>query len=492
MSEIKKIVAANRFPRDPKTQKFNLGGLATALGSGQNMSWVGASDISNVEPTLVKGIKCIPAVIDKFTYKAHYEGAANSFLWPAFHGLKTPKLLPGWKQSYVAANISFVNAIEQEIQNTQADLNMVWVHDYHLFLVPGFLRERKNDASIGFFLHIPFPSLSEVLELLNDGRITRAFLIELLEGILGSDLIGFHIKNYSDNFIQTINYLGIEGFENFNGKYSFKGKPVKISEFPIGIDPERYRKAVTNLANSNKHDEIRSRFDPTKKKTVFVGVDRLDYTKGIDHKLLGFQQLLREGHVTADEVVMVQIAPTNRENVEAYINHKKTVDKLVAEIHAEFGKDVLHFVDQGIPIDEGNTQDLEWPYSELSVVELLSIADVAVVTAVKDGMNLVAKEFVAAQWFQFQQGIKSTVGSLVLSDGVGAIDELGAYSNSHKAGDIDDIAAKLLISFWEDNERFDSKRLSRIESMAELVTKKNTVSHWRDSFWSQLASMKHN
>jgi|GEM_PF-3620359 len=498
MSEVynTKLIAANRFPFDPETKKVNLGGLATALGSGQNITWVGASDSPDAAPTKVNSIYCVPAIIDPKIYVDHYEGAANGFIWPAFHGQTPPVFTEVWRKAYLLANKSFADAISHEQSNLGSQTNLIWIHDYHLFLTPGYLRDKDDSAKIGFFLHIPWPPLSEILSVIETGVVDAKFCLEIVKGILGSDLIGFHTNQYCQNFLQTIDYLKIAEVNSEKSFVKYQNRTIQVSNFPIGIAPKRYYEAVQELNKHTSVPELKQKFVNKQDKVVFVGVDRLDYTKGIDHRLLAFQQLLRNGYLDPARVVLIQVAAENRENIDAYIKHKKTVEDLVNEIRAEFGFDVLQYITEPIPLEadfshlQGVARTIDppnWPYSDMSVVELLSFADVLVVSAVRDGMNLVCKEFVAVQWYGRELKFKETVGSLILSDGAGAVEELGKFCHTHKATDIDDLASKMLLAYRESGRGSDLKRLEQMDNMAQNVLENNTVKIWRDNFWSVLS-----
>lgn len=497
--EIARIVAANRFPVNPETLEFNLGGLATALGADAGVRWVGASDVSLLEPMQIGGVKCIPAIVDPYTYVAHYEGASNAVLWPAFHGLATEPMTAEWWQSYMGVNISFANAITKEVKLLDAPTGdtPIWVHDYQLFLLPQLLRQRDLGQPIGFFLHIPFPELAQMVTLLENGSLRRDHVEQIVSGILGADLIGFHIVEYTENFRQLVAHLDLGDVVATDTGFSVAGRNVAVAEFPIGIEPERYETAVEWLGQNYEMSSLRERFDPTDGRTLLVGVDRLDYTKGIDHRLQAFQQLLRQGLIDPAKVSLVQVATPNRENVAAYIDHKQLVESIVKEIHAEFGPEVLHFIDQSMPLDQlaaaaqltgvaRTFESNEWPYSDLSVVKLLCLADIALVTPVRDGMNLVAKEFVAAQTYGWRHGLLESVGSLILSDGAGAADELGSVAHMHKAGDIDDLAKQMLMAIRTSGESFAEQRLEAMNQLAQSVLIDTTVATWRQSFWSGL------
>jgi len=269
----------------------------------------------------------------------------------------------------------------------------IWIHDYHLLLLPELLRQRLPSAKIGFFLHIPFPSV-EIFRLL-------PWRNEILEGILGADLIGFHTYDYVRHFMSSTSRL--LGYEHTLGRFLVDNRVVKVDAFPMGIDYERYSEA-------HKKREVQKEIERIKKKIsrgkIILSVDRLDYTKGILNRLEAFDYFLKQNPEYRGEVTLIIVAVPSRTGVETYKILKRALDELVGRINGDYGT-------------------IEWmpvwylyqflPFQKLTA--LYSIADIALVTPLRDGMNLIAKEFVATKG---ENG-----GMLILSGMAGAVHELG-------------------------------------------------------------------
>jgi trehalose 6-phosphate synthase/phosphatase len=288
--------------------------------------------------------------------------------------------------AYEAVNQRFADAIADVLE----DGDQVWIHDYQLLLVPALLRQRAPGTSIGFFLHVPFPS-SEVFGVLPQRD-------QLLAGMLGADLIGFHTASYKRHFANTA--LRFLGAPTDLDRVRWDEREVEIGAFPMGVEAQ----AFANLAAV---DEVRRRAQSYRQPGVrlIVGIDRLDYTKGIQRRLLAFEALLHHHPDLRGGIRLVQVAVPSRESVEAYRELRDEVDATVGRIQGEFATSSwspIHYLYRNLSLEE--------------IVALYRSADVLLVTPLRDGMNLVAKEYVASR--------PDEDGVLVLSEFAGAAAEL--------------------------------------------------------------------
>ncbi len=326
---------------------------------------------------------------DELARKFYY-GYANQTLWPLFH--EFPSRLrfdpEGW-DAYVEANRRFRDAVLERLRPG----DLVWVHDYHLMLLPQLLREAAPDTTIGFFLHIPFPSpnLFRVLPRRE----------ELLRGLLGADLIAFQTHGHLQHFRASV--LRVLGLDSRMDRIQASGRFVRIEALPIGIAPESFTRLLAKKAVRKSLADLRKRF---KARRILLAVDRLDYTKGIPERLRAFRRLLRKSPALHGQVVLIQIAPPSRERIEGYRELRREVNELVGEINGEFGTPhwtPVVFIRRGV--------------SRPELVALYAAAEVCWVSPLRDGMNLVAKEYVACQ--------RGEAGVLLLSEFAGAAAEMG-------------------------------------------------------------------
>lgn len=321
-----------------------------------------------------------------------YHGFCNGTLWPLFH------YFPSYA-TYHEEDWETYRRVNQQFCDQLLELarpgDEIWVHDYQLLLLPALLRERLPDASIGFFLHIPFPSFEVFRQLPTKWRR------ELLAGILGADLMGFHTHDYAQHFLHSV--FRTLGYEHYLGQINVEGSLKRVETFPIGIDFRRFWEAST----SPEVLEVRSRMAAgLGQRRVIFSVDRLDYSKGILHRLRGFEAFLSSFPEYAGQVTFVLLVVPSREEVARYQRMKQELDELVGQINGRFGS-----VDW-VPIVY---QYRSVPFAEL--VALYALADVALITPLRDGMNLVAKEYIASK--------HDGLGVLILSDMAGAARELG-------------------------------------------------------------------
>ena len=379
------------------------GGLATGLrrhherAGGLWIGWPGYADLLGGVPSaelarLLAPLRAVPVPLSADEITRYYEGIANGVLWPLFHYLidQMPLRVEHW-DAYESANARFADAIAEH--HRPGDL--VWVHDYQLMLVPALLRERVPDARIGFFLHIPFPS-SEVFSALPQ----RA---ALLRGVLGADLVGFHTAAYARHFGRSVERtLGVVPDSlDHPARVAHGGGTTRVGVFPMGVDAASLAARAAGAGVSAALAQLR----PPDGKALLLGVDRLDYTKGIPRRLLAYEQLLARHPELRERVRLVQVAVPSREGVGAYQRIRRNVEGLVGRINGTFGTarwTPIHYLHRSV--------------ADAELLALYRAATVMLVTPVRDGMNLVAKEFVACR--------ADEDGVLVLSEFVGAAAEM--------------------------------------------------------------------
>jgi trehalose 6-phosphate synthase len=320
----------------------------------------------------------------------YYEGFSNATLWPLYHDvIAPPEFHREWWESYVAVNRRFAEAAA----DAAAEDAVVWVHDYQLQLVPAMLRRLRPDVRIGFFLHIPFPPTELFAQL--------PWRRQILDGLMGSDLVGFQRPGAASNFARLArNRMGLR--TRGDRIHLPDDRIVRAKSFPISIDvgelEELARRPETQARAQQIRDEVGN------PEHILLGVDRLDYTKGIRQRMRAFGELLDEKRVSVDDAVFVQVATPSRERVEQYRMLRDDIELLVGRINGEHGR-----------IGTPAINYLHTSYSRTEMAALFRAADVAVVTPLRDGMNLVAKEYVACRF--------EDTGALVLSEFAGAADE---------------------------------------------------------------------
>lgn len=337
--------------------------------------------------------ECIPIFMSNEIQDKHYNGFSNSIMWPLFH------YHPGeitfdedaW-DAYSEANRIFAKQIARQVQ----DGDLIWVQDYHLMLLPQMLREEignsKSNVKIGFFLHTPFPS-SEIYRILPVRN-------EILLGVLHCDLIGFHTYDYARHFLSSCSRI-LNLTTTPNG-VEFNGRVVSVGAFPIGIDPHKFHQG---LLKDNVKKRIAALEDKFKGVKLIVGVDRLDYIKGVPQKLHALEVFLTDHPEWVGKVVLVQVAVPSRQDVEEYQNLRAVVNELVGRINGKFGTIEfmpIHFMHKSVNFDE--------------LCALYAVSDVCLVTSTRDGMNLVSFEYIATQ--------EKRHGVLVLSEFAGAAQSL--------------------------------------------------------------------
>ena len=402
------FIISNRLPVTVHKRGNNLhlvpsvGGLATGLGSiyrEREAIWVGWPGIAGKHLTakdrneitaLLSERQCLPVFLSDYEYEKYYNDFCNRALWPLFHYFSHyAEYDPAAWKIYVKVNRKFCDAIIAVADPG----DVIWVHDYQLMLLPGMLREKMPDAAIGFFLHIPFPQF-EVFRLLPWRK-------EVLSGLLGADLIGFHTFEYVHYFFNSVRR--ILGYEQEMTRIKAGDRRVKVDTFPMGIDYRRYASAVHDPQVEKEITRIRQ-FISTEK--VILSVDRLDYTKGVPLRLMAYDALLEEHPELKEHVTFVLVAVPSRTRIDQYTRLKHEVDQLVGRINGKHGTmcwTPVRYLFKSLPFHR--------------LVALYSLADVALITPLRDGMNLMAKEYLATKGGQ--------PGMLVLSEFAGAAKELG-------------------------------------------------------------------
>jgi trehalose 6-phosphate synthase len=397
------LIVANRLPVDRVVAedgsvdwRRSPGGLVTAIepvmreNDGAWIGWSGGAD-DEIEPFVDDGLSLVPVTLSAQEVEEFYEGFSNATLWPLYHDVVAkPEFHREWWDAYVRVNRRFADRAAKMAARDAT----VWVHDYQMQLVPAMLREQRPDLRIGFFLHIPFPP-AELFSQLPWRR-------QLLEGLLGADVVGFQRPGAAQNFVRMVRQrVGHKTHRDLI--YLPDGRVVQAGSFPISIDTPGLEQLARTEAVQQRAKEIREQLGNPK--YLLLGVDRLDYTKGIYDRLRAFGELVRDGEVSVDDAVFVQVATPSRERVEQYRLLRDDIDRLVGRLNGDLsriGTPVINYMHTSYPKDE--------------MAALFRAADVMVVTPLRDGMNLVAKEYVACRY--------ENTGALVLSEFAGAADEL--------------------------------------------------------------------
>ncbi|MGN6780548.1 MAG: alpha,alpha-trehalose-phosphate synthase (UDP-forming) [Marmoricola sp.] len=457
------LVVANRLPVDRVTQpdgttewRRSPGGLVSALvpvmqkNRGAWIGWPGDAG-SELEPFEDDGITLVPVSVTQQEYEEFYEGFSNATLWPLYHDVVAkPEFHREWWDAYIDVNQRFAAAAAERAAKNA----MVWVQDYQLQLVPAILREMRPDLRIGFFLHIPFPP-AELFSQLPWRR-------QILEGLLGADLVGFQLPGAAQNFIRLVRQR-VGHKTHRDSVWLPDGRMVTAKAFPISIDFEGFEELARSETVTERAAQIREDLGNPRK--IFLGVDRLDYTKGIYARLRGYSELITDGHLTLEDAVFVQVATPSRERVDQYRILRDDIDRLVGRINGDLGRigrPAISYLHSSFPREE--------------MAALYRAADIMVVTPFRDGMNLVAKEYVACRY--------DNLGSLVLSEFAGAAAELRqAYLVNPY--DINGMKATMLEAYHADEK----EQARRIKGMRRCVAE-NDVAHWATAFLEELASVR--
>ncbi len=410
------VIVSNRLPFVVSQEQNSLvfkesdGGLVTGLrtyleslqpgsGSLQEHIWVGWPG-NTIDPPLQEELTAtardsfhsVPVFLTHEEMENFYHGFCNSTIWPLFHYFTAYSMFDEsqWEQ-YRLVNEKFCKAVLGVLREGDA----LWIHDYHLMLLPEMIRRAFPNVPIGFFLHIPFPSF-EVFRLL-----PNSWRRQILKGLLGADLVGFHTYGYMQYFLQCT--LRLLGHEHNLGQILLPDRIVRVETLPMGIHFEKFNNAMDDPEVRKETDVLASLLPNVR---VVLSVDRLDYTKGVLNRLRGFELLLESNPEFLEKVVLIMVVVPSRIGVEQYDHMKSQIEELIGKINGRFGKI--------------SWTPILYQYKHVSfgpLVALYNVSDVALVTPLRDGMNLVAKEYIASR--------KKMTGVLVISEMAGAAKELG-------------------------------------------------------------------
>jgi trehalose 6-phosphate synthase len=453
------VVVANRLPVDRVENpdgraewRPSPGGLVTAFEPimhrrrGAWVGWQGAAS-EELEPFEHEGLALVPVPLSSSEIEEYYEGFSNATLWPLYHdAIAPPQFRREWWDTYVIVNQRFADHVAE----VAAEGAVVWIQDYHLQLVPQMLRRQRPDVRIGFFLHIPFPPTELYVQL--------PWRQQILEGLLGADIIGFQLPGGARNFVRLVrDRLGLETLRD--RIRTRDGREVFARAYPISIDSKGFHELAASDQAAERAAEIRNDLgDP---RVLFLGVDRLDYTKGIPERIQAFGELMAEGRIDPEDVVFLQLAIPSRQRVEQYRQLRDDIDRLVGRINGEVQR-----------IGRPPIIYLHVSYPRVEMAAFYRAADVMVVTPLRDGMNLVAKEYVACR--------QRDDGALVLSEFAGAARELRqAYLiNPH---DIDGLKDRM-VEAMNDSSR---NKAQRMRAMRRQVVE-NDIEKWASMFLDDL------
>ncbi|GAB2284304.1 threalose-6-phosphate phosphatase [Dionaea muscipula] len=464
------LVVANRLPvsairrgEDSWSLEISAGGLVSALLGVKEFEarWIGWAGVNVPDEVGQKALskalaekRCIPVFLDEEIVHQYYNGYCNNILWPLFHYLGLPqedrlattRSFQSQFDAYKKANQMFADVVNKHYEEG----DIVWCHDYHLMFLPECLKRHNSKMKVGWFLHTPFPS-SEIHRMLPSRS-------ELLRAVLAADLVGFHTYDYARHFVSACTrILGLEGTPE--GVEDDQGRLTRVAAFPIGIDSERFIRALEVPKVQDHMKELKERFAGRK---VLLGVDRLDMIKGIPQKILAFEKFLEESPNWRDKVVLLQIAVPTRTDVPEYQKLTSQVHEIVGCINGRFGTltDVpIHHLDRSLDFQ--------------ALCALYAITDIALVTSLRDGMNLVSYEFVACQ--------DAKKGVLILSEFAGAAQSLGAGALLVNPWNITEVATAIGKALnMSDEVREKRHKLN----FAHVTT--HTAQEWAETFVSEL------
>ena len=462
----KTIIVSNRLPikieKGPTNQfeyKASEGGLATGLGSiykqGDNvwLGWPGSAiNKSEAKEEIIQKLSeenMRPVFLTKNEIEEYYEGFSNETLWPNFHYFNQHAV---YNEYFWTAYKKVNKKFAKELEEVMEDGDTVWIHDYQLLLLPELVRETHPNASIGFFLHIPFPSY-ESFRLLPWRR-------ELLKGMLGADFIGFHTYDDMRHFLSSVNRLA--GIGNTNGQMNVGNRLVKADALPMGIDFDKYANAASSPDTLDREVRYRTSLGDVK---VVLSIDRLDYSKGIPERLEAFEQFLAENKSFRSQVSLLMVVVPSRDTVPMYAALKAEIELLVGRINGKFGRinwTPIHYFYRSFPLN--------------ALSAFYRMANVALVTPMRDGMNLVCKEFIASKL--------DKKGVLILSEMAGSSKELSdaILINPNDKNQLVCALQEALTMPVEEQQ-------ARMEIMQDSIKRYN-IHSWVNLFMQQLQSVK--
>lgn len=460
------IIVSNRLPVTIDRKQGELiyhpsaGGLATglkSLDSPKERIWIGwpgktVDDELERESITYQFYRdgMVPVFLSQEEVELFYEGFSNKTIWPHFHYFTQYTVYKDrYWETYKKVNQDFADVVAKNIRKD----DMVWVHDYQLMLVPGILRKQFPDLAIGFFLHIPFPSY-EIFR-------TLPWREELLEGITGADQIGFHTFGYMRHFLSAA--YRITGYEHSFGKLMIDNRIANVDVFPMGIDYEKYAHPEEE---EMVLEEVKYIKDYSQRQKLIISIDRLDYSKGIPQRIKAYELFLRKNPKYQGKVSLILIVVPSRSNVDQYKHLKVEIDELVGRINGAYG------TFNWIPI---RYYYRSFPFN--SLIALYRSSQIALITPLRDGMNLVAKEFIASKE-------ESKRGVLILSEMAGAASDLpeAMIINPNDVSDIE----RALVEALEMDEEEQEKALVEMQKRLSLYN----VKHWANNFIKQLTEVK--
>ncbi|MBC7451687.1 MAG: bifunctional alpha,alpha-trehalose-phosphate synthase (UDP-forming)/trehalose-phosphatase [Cytophagales bacterium] len=465
---MKIINISNRLPislqqdNNQTTIKTSSGGLVSAvmsLGSGDNeLHWIGVADFTSEDwdansSSVTNEFILHPVFIDEELYKLYYNGFSNSVLWPLFHYF--PSFVE-YKKNEFDAYLEVNRLIADKVIDLINAEDIVWIHDYHLIPLVAYLRKLIPQVKIGFFLHVPFPSYELIRILPKDCRDTLA------NSLLGADLIGFHTYDYVQHFVTTVQM--ITGIQHKNFQLQYEGRTIKIEAFPISIDFKKFNNAYSKPEVAAERIKIRKLYAGKK---ILFSVDRLDYTKGIKYRLQGYAYFLENNPEWIEKIVFILIAVPSRDNISKYEERKEIIEKLIGQINGKYGN--------------YKWSPIVYQYGSVDADQLSGLytsCDVALISPVRDGMNLVAKEFLASRY--------DKRGVLLLSDMTGAAKEL-TEALLFNPLDEAEISHKIKRALAMP----DSEQETRMERMQNQI-RKNDVFKWSNNFIKKMENITHN
>ncbi|WJX72528.1 threalose-6-phosphate phosphatase, variant 2 [Trifolium repens] len=463
------LVVANRLPvsavrkgEDTWSLEISAGGLVSALLGVKEFEarWIGWAGVNVMDAVGQKSLsdalaekRCIPVFLTEDIVNQYYNGYCNNILWPLFHYLGLPQedrltTTRGFQSqfdSYQQANQMFADVVNKVYEEG----DIVWCHDYHLMFLPQCLKKFNSKMKVGWFLHTPFPS-SEI-------HRTLPSRSELLRAVLAADLVGFHTYDYARHFVSAC--TRILGLEATPEGVEDQGKLTRVAAFPIGIDSDRFIRALDHPQVQGPIKDLQERF---KGRKVMLGVDRLDMIKGIPQKLLAFEKFLEENEDWREKVVLLQIAVPTRTDVPEYQKLTSQVHEIVGRINGRFGTLTavpIHHLDRTLEFH--------------ALCALYAVTDVAIVTSLRDGMNLVSYEFVACQ--------EKRKGVLILSEFAGAAQSLGAGAllvNPWNISKVAEAIAKALNMPSAEREKRHRHNFHHVTT--------HTAQEWAETFVSEL------
>jgi trehalose 6-phosphate synthase/phosphatase len=469
------FIISNRLPvtvhsnEDKIKVKPSSGGLVTAINN-----FLASSEKGNVKEfseTFWVGMPCcspsvwseaekkipsatysyVPVFCNEKIYDNYYNGFSNSTIWPLFHYFPSiTEYNSDHFENYLQVNEAFVDIL---VKHTRPN-DVVWIHDYHLIPLANMLRQRVPEITIGFFLHIPFPSF-EIFRLL-----PKKWQEELLHGMLGADLVGFHTIDYAAHFLQCVQM--IIGLEHNVHTLQYKNRLVKVDVFPISIDFKHFNDAYDHDKVVSIRTDLQQKFQDKK---IIFSVDRLDYTKGVSNRIKGYHLFLKNNPEYLEKVVFILVVVPSREIISKYAERKKLFDEMIGNINSKVG--TIHW------------QPVIYQYNFLGFEEMVALytaCDLALITPLRDGMNLVSKEFVASR--------KDEKGVLLLSEMAGAAREL-TTALTINPNDVDEIADQILKGL----EMPEEEQAERLRPMRIRVAQYD-VQAWAADFFSQLKVIK--